>query len=414
MRALVADDDPVSRHLFRAALSGLGVEVTETTDGQEAWHVLCGREAPPMALLDWNMPAIDGLELCRRLRARPHGPYVYAMLITARGGPGDVAAGFAAGADDFITKPVESVELAARVQAARRLLDLHADLEQSRSYLATVIEHLDHGAMLADRDGRIVYGNPALARILGVPLARAIGAARVDRLRDQAGRLSDGEGFLQAALAPDGVRQQLEIEVADPDRPDPRVYRWSSLPVPLPGGTGRMDLFQDITREIEERRAQEQLARLDHLTELANRRGFTESAEREVSRARRSGAPLTVVVVDVDHFKRVNDVHGHGVGDQVLRHVADCLAETARRSDVIARWGGEELIALLPDTNLDGGRRFAERMRASLARAVTDLPRVTVSAGVAEHRADEDIEDAIRRADERLYAAKAAGRDAVR
>jgi two-component system cell cycle response regulator len=390
----------------------LGVEVMEAADGEAAWDLLRGSDQPSIALLDWHMPAMEGPELCRRLRARERGAYIYTVLITGRNTSADVVEGFSAGADDFITKPVQPIELAARVQAARRLLDLHADLEQSRAYLSAVIEHLEHGAMLADEQGRVVFGNPALSRVLGVPLDLAIGAARKDRLREHAAGLRDGESFLRALEAQPSLEPcRLEIEVTEPER---RIYRWISLPVELPGGTGCMDLFQDITGEIDQRRAQEHLARTDPLTELANRRGFAEAAERELSRARRSGAPLTVVVLDIDHFKRINDVHGHAAGDRVIRRVARRVADTARRSDVVARWGGEELIVLLPDTDLEGGRRFAERVREGLVPPAADLPRVTLSAGVAELLPDESLDDAIRRADERLYVAKAEGRDTVR
>jgi diguanylate cyclase (GGDEF)-like protein len=408
MRALIADDDPVSRRLIRAALRGLGVEVTEASDGDTAWQVLCGEQLPAIALLDWHMPGLDGPELCRRLRERRGRPYVYAVMVTARSEVEDVVAGFAAGADDFVSKPVEPAELAARVQAARRLLELQSDLEQSRSYLAAAIEHMDHGMMLADAQGRVVYGNAALGLLFDAPLAS--GVSRSDYLSERVRAVPGGERLLDGGSEPSGSRE-IEFELSQPAR---RIMRWTSRPVSLPGGVGRMDVFQDVTGEIDQRRAQELLARTDPLTELANRRGFEEAAEREVSRSSRSGAPLSVVVFDIDRFKRLNDVHGHGVGDRVLRAVARCLSETARCTDVVARWGGEELIALLPDTDLHGGRCFAERVRAALAASSADLPRVTVSAGVAERGAGESMVNAIARADERLYAAKAAGRDAVR
>jgi diguanylate cyclase (GGDEF)-like protein/PAS domain S-box-containing protein len=412
MRALIADDDPVSRSMFRAALSRLGMDVVEACDGNAAWEALARDDAPRFALLDWQMPGIDGLDLCRRLRARPSQPYVYAALVSARGAVDDVVAGFEAGADDFITKPVDLAELAARVQAARRLVDLHSDLEQSRSYLAAVIDHLDHGAMLADSTDRIVCANPALARVFGVSLDAVVGATRTDALRDAAHRFDDVEAFSRAIEGEQVDSQRRgDFEVSRGDR---RVYRWLNLPVTLPDGGGQLDLYQDVTQEIDQQRAQEHLARTDPLTGLANRRGFAEAAEREVSRASRGGSPLTAVMFDVDHFKRINDLHGHATGDRVLQHIAGCLARTARCTDVVARWGGEELIALLPETDVRGGRRFAERVRKAVALGAADLPCVTISAGVAERGGKETIDEAIARADERLYDAKASGRDAVR
>jgi two-component system cell cycle response regulator len=415
MRALIADDDPISRGMFRAALLRLGVEVVEAADGNAAWEALARDDAPRLALLDWQMPGIDGPDLCRRLRARATRPYVYAALVTARGAVDDVVAGFAAGADDFITKPVELAELAARVQAARRLVELHAELEQSRSYLAAVIENLDHGAMLADADDAVVCANPALVRLFGEVSGGPVGMRRRDYLGSVADRFAE-PGRVRATAAAAAVTlgadsQRGDFELARPER---RVLRWMSLPVELPGGHGVMDLYQDVTREIDQQRAQEHLARTDPLTGLYNRRGLAEAADREVSRASRNGTPLSAVLFDIDHFKRINDLHGHGVGDRVIQQLARCLGETARCTDVIARWGGEEFIALLPETDARGARRFAERVRAAVSPGAGDLPHFTVSAGVAQRDGSETIDEAITRADQRLYDAKASGRDAVR
>jgi two-component system, cell cycle response regulator len=412
MKALVADDDPISRRTIGSALSRLGVEVVEVADGDAAWDVLAGEDAPSLALLDRNIPGADGLDLCRRLRARGTQPYVYTALVTERTAVADVVAGLAAGADAFITKPVELSELVVRVQEARRLVELHADLEQSRSCLAGVIEHLDHGAMLADSDDIIVCANPALARMFGASPEKTLGRNRIEYLRQRAGRFADPKEFVQALEAEEnGAPRKNEFEVVDPER---RVYRWMSLSVGLPTGAGLMDLFQDVTSEIDQRRAQEHLARTDPLTGLANRRGFEEAAEREVSRASRTGAALSAVLFDIDHFRRINDQHGHRTGDRVLQHVARRLTEATRCTDVIARWGGEELIALLPDTDSRGAMTLAHRVRTAITEVPDDIPYVTVSAGVAQRNGSETIEEAISRADERLQAAKASGRDTVR
>ncbi len=412
MKALVADDDPIARWMLRTALVRLGVDVIEAADGDVAWEILAGANAPRFALLDWHMPGSDGPDLCRRLRARGTHPYVYAALVTTRGEVADVVEGFEAGADDFITKPFDMAEVAARVQAARRLVELHSDLEQSRSYLAAVIDHLDHGAMLAGPDSRIVCANPALSRVFGAPLEATLGRDRIEFLREYAHCFDEPDEFLRAVESSEAEAERRgDFEMSRPER---RIFRWMNLPVSLPDGTGRLDLYQDVTSEIDRQRAQEHLARTDPLTGLTNRRGFTEAAEREVSRASRTGAPLSVVLFDIDRFKRINDEHGHHAGDRVLQHVARCLAETARCTDVVARWGGEELIALLPDTDVRGARRFAERIRAAVAAVPDDLPWVTVSAGIAQRGGSEIIDDAIARADARLYEAKAAGRDTVR
>lgn len=156
-------------------------------------------------------------------------------------------------------------------------------------------------------------------------------------------------------------------------------------------------------------------ARVDTLTGLLNRRGFRERMEIELAHSRRSGDSMAVVSLDVDYFKRVNDEWGHDTGDRVLARIGEVLRELSRETDVVARMGGEEFVALLPGCDAAEAEAFAERVRARLSstRGV-DVPRVSVSAGIAAERAPADADELLRRADTALYAAKRAGRDRVR
>jgi len=225
------------------------------------------------------------------------------------------------------------------------------------------------------------------------------------------------------------------------ETPTRRVLRWTVLPVERNDERiGLVAFFRDVTREreAEESRARllEELAsqaRTDALTMLANRRHASETLAAEVERARRYGRPLAVVLFDLDHFKLVNDDLGHEAGDAVLRTFGEVLRSSARGTDVVARWGGEEFLAVLHEADLDAAAAFADRVRAALA-ATSPLARfapprrvdgetdddegprvVTVSAGVAAMRPGEEIDaDAlVRRADEALYDAKESGRDRV-
>jgi diguanylate cyclase (GGDEF)-like protein len=158
-----------------------------------------------------------------------------------------------------------------------------------------------------------------------------------------------------------------------------------------------------------------QMASTDELTQLANRRRFAESLRLEIGRGRRDEKPVSLVLADIDHLKRINDSHGHPAGDAAIRHVAVAIRSERRETDVAARLGGEEFALLLPGTPLAGAVRTAERIRGWLG--VNDIPglgTVTVSAGVASFPDDaEDEEALVRIADERLYAAKAGGRNRV-
>lgn len=172
-----------------------------------------------------------------------------------------------------------------------------------------------------------------------------------------------------------------------------------------------------VRMQVDERVRAEREARLDPLTHLLNRRGLFELADSAVRVAQRHDRPLAVIMVDVDHFKRVNDNYGHGVGDQVLIEIAQFLSWAARRADVVARWGGEEFVLLLPETGLHEAATLAERLRTILQELSIECGAVrlhiTASFGVSQLRGTETLEQVVARADGALYRAKEQGRDRV-
>ena len=176
------------------------------------------------------------------------------------------------------------------------------------------------------------------------------------------------------------------------------------------------DTVRQRTQELQEaNHALDRQARTDMLTGLLNRRGFDTQMSFAMALARRSGRPLSLITVDVDHFKRVNDTYGHAAGDEVLRRLAQTLQERLRGSDVVARVGGEEFVAMLPDTDLEGARAIAETLVAAMdEQRDAVVGKVTVSAGVATLRGPEyESADLMRRADAALYEAKGQGRNRV-
>ena len=324
-----------------------------------------------------------------------------------------------------------------------------AALSEEALFLSAVLAGVDVVIVLADRSGRVRFTNPRFDETFGVRSADVVGRSRA-YLREAiapcfhhpaafaaSDAAIDEPGADHGASRPSFLPGIGAHSVSDPmdeqefviERPRRRVLLWSARPV-IQGDrrVGSLVVFRDVTRQRDAEMARERLvqelaaqARTDALTGLSNRRHATETLATEIERARRYNRPLGVVLFDLDHFKQVNDEYGHEAGDAVLRTFGEVLRATARGTDVVARWGGEEFLAILHEAPLDATIAFAERVRAALAATsplasfAHDAPPVTVSAGATTLR-EADAEDAdalVRRADEALYAAKGSGRDRV-
>ncbi len=298
MKVLIADDSIVSRHVLEATLRRWDYEPIATTNGNDAWELLQRDDAPHLAILDWMMPGLTGLEICKLVRSRAKEPYTYILLLTARSEIGDVIEGMEAGADDYITKPFEYNELKVRLRAGRRIVELHSELLVAR-----------------------------------------------EKLRVQATR--------------------------------------------------------------------------DSLTSIWNRPSILEILDRELVRSIREKRPLGLVMFDLDHFKNVNDTHGHLAGDSVLRETASRISGTLRPYDSFGRYGGEEFLIVLPGCDERSTRAHAERTRQALAAERFDVGgisiNVTASFGATTFMPDlcSTARELIRTADDALYQAKSEGRNLV-
>ncbi|MBW1680192.1 MAG: diguanylate cyclase [Deltaproteobacteria bacterium] len=298
---LIAEDNQVSRRMLQIALTKAGYEVTVAQDGREALDMFNDRFFP-IVLTDWMMPEMDGLALCRAIREAPAEGYVFIILLTAKDSKEDIVAGLEAGADDYLTKPVNHAELIARIKTGVRILELERSLKKANEEI----------------------------RILSVT---------------------------------------------------------------------------------------------DPLTGCYNRGYLMDRLPQEVKKARRYGRPLTLIMGDIDHFKRVNDTYGHQAGDRVLKEFATRIRNSFRAEvDWLARYGGEEFIVVAPDTHFRGGCILAERLRQVIEENPIPLPaeevRITASFGITcldPKTAEDEItaEILVNLADQYLYQAKEEGRNRV-
>ncbi len=291
MRILVAEDCELYRLQIEKILSKLGYEVVMAEDGQEAWRILQEQNSPRLAILDWLMPGMEGIEICRKLRDDPESPYRYLLLLTARDSKKDIVEGLESGADDYLTKPFHLEELKARLRVGERIIRLQ------------------------------------------------------DKLHE--------------------------------------------------------------------------LATHDPLTALWNRRAVLDILKREMERAGRHQSYVGVFIADLDHFKQINDTYGHQAGDAVLAEAARRMQEAIRKYDSLGRYGGEEFLAVMPDSGSENTFKQAERIRKALAETPirfqeTDI-RVTMSIGFVSSQSDREAgaEELIRFADGALYRAKSNGRNRV-
>jgi two-component system, cell cycle response regulator len=473
MKVLIAEDDMVSGLVLERTLQRWGYEVIKTKNGEEAWARF---QAEPVSIVitDWMMPLMDGVELCRRIRQLGLEHYTYVILLSAKTQKIELVEGMNAGADDFMTKPFDSSELQVRLRAGERLLDLEHSLTARQLEIQTANQELQRsidrqrlvnqllGSLTSSLDFEAVLQEAV------TPLQSLFNSSRayvrlVDRetqtLRLVAEKCAQGTMPMGAITFPiesttatDDAIYNSEIVMPDLSQilaSDPRLsprllangFMVDSLlsePLIMQGmwfgdlglqqcyGTrdwkdDEIRLLKTIAQQISvvavnsalHRKVQEQSVR-DGLTGLFNRRYFDESMAIEFERASRYNQPLTLVMVDLDHLKLINDGMGHLAGDSAIKLTGEILLKQSRRVDIATRYGGEEFAVILPQTPLVGGRAASEHWRQSINRVMLGNHRLSASIGIAsfpEHGST--AERLIKAADIALYRAKHEGRNRV-
>lgn len=304
---------------------------------------------------------------------------------------------------------------AKRTEAAART-DL-GEAQSQRDEVRDLYDHAPCGYHSLDKEGRIVRMNQTELGWLGRSLDEVLGRPYTDFLSEQSQQVFR-ERFPE--FARDGYIRDLEMELIK-GTGSPMPILISATAIRDAQGNflaSRTTVFDNTEQKMNEAQL-ERLARTDVLTSLSNRRDFYERAQQEVARAKRSGKAFSLMLLDVDFFKKINDQYGHAGGDEVLRRLSRVLSDLLREVDTPARLGGEEFVVLMPETPLEGARLVAERVRAGMEATVVELGdgrliRFTVSIGLAQWAdGEDDIDVPLHRADEALYRAKAGGRNQV-
>ncbi len=451
-RVLVVDDLAPNVKLLEAKLRAEYFEVVTALSGQEAIDIAKSQQ-PDIILLDVMMPGLDGFETCRILKDDPITCHIPVVMVTALDQQADRLAGLKAGADDFLTKPVQDVALFARVRSLARLKQMTDELRH---------RHAKGAELGAISEISLVEDDTTPRRVLVMT-----DDVFIDGLSDDAEGLPGHVSFtfetdVRAGLErlrddlPDLIMIDLSLESYDPLRlcSAIRSFEGSRL-LPLLAISRDSDmrrlvraldigvndyLMRPIDSQEMAARVKTQLRRklyiehlrnsvheslemavTDPLTKLYNRRYLGSQLARHFQESFQSARALSVMVLDVDHFKKVNDTLGHDVGDEVLKEIAHRLNLSVRGIDLACRYGGEEFVVVMPDTDQRSAETVAERLRAEIAdRPVAledgrEVP-VTVSIGIgcADLQNPDDTPQAmLKRADEALYSAKESGRNRV-
>jgi two-component system, cell cycle response regulator len=448
-RVLVVDDVQSNLKLLQTRLTFEYFEVLTATNGPDA-IALCEKGGCDIVLLDVKMPGMDGFEVCRRLRTTPETAHLPIVLLTALDRPADRVRGLDSGADDFLTKPVDEIALIARV---RSLVRLKFSIDELRSRAAHSAEpgmmglakalELDHSArgrlLLVDEQRksseRIVGALKPHHDVIAIhEPAEALALAheaKIDLMIVSLGfGAFDGLRLCSQARSHERTRNLLILLIADPeDRP--KVLRGLELGVNdyVTRPVDRNELLARVRTNIRQKLYADRLrqsvqqsiemALYDALTGLNNRRSLERRLPAMIQAARLRGAALTMMIFDIDHFKRVNDTYGHDVGDLVLKGFAAQLREIFRAGDLLCRLGGEEFVVVAPGVDAAQAAQIAERARRTTESrefAIDDKAgavSITVSIGLAECRVEWDSAELYRRADRALYLSKSAGRNRV-
>jgi two-component system cell cycle response regulator len=417
---LIVDDAAENLGALRKLMVEQGYQTFVATSGERALKI-ARRVHPDLILLDVVMPGMDGFETCRQLKSHAATQGIPVIFMSARTDTDDVVAGFDIGAVDYIGKPLRMAEVCARVRTQLQIRSRSETQEEQAERLRTIVNNMAEGLLIIEADGRIQFTNPACDKYLGYQENELAGRAIADLLNPLVAQ-EYLDYFERYAATPETAHSHGTREVIIRHRNGSSVCMDLTLTPMYLRQPLFIGLLHDITHHKQSEDALQRAAMVDPLTKIANRRHFDAFLEKEWQRAMRSGLPLSLVVLDVDHFKLYNDTLGHPAGDACLQQVAQAIAAHAMRpTDLAARYGGEEFVLLFAETEADAAHRLAESIRADIEALQIPHPRsttsawLTVSIGVATilPRQLDNTELLFVAADRAMYVAKEGGRNQV-
>jgi diguanylate cyclase (GGDEF)-like protein len=410
--ALLADPDAVSRTVLGRLLRARFAVVLEAENGVEAL-TLFGRHKPDLVVAKMSLPGLSGASLAVTVAATdPHVPF---FLLGMPRQIAQLVASLSLPTVRLVAMPVAPDRLMPLIDDAARMTTLRRTAEEAERLVRFFLDAAPNPQAIFSRGG-LEYVNRGLLRRMGLTSFhefQATGLTLGTFFRVDDAPLADPARFARDVLD-DPLDREHIVSLVHPRYPGRPAHVFQAAAARLPGPDRIMLTLTDITELEYEKRDLIDLATVDPLTRAFNRRKLADILAEETSRARRYATPLSVVLFDIDHFKRVNDAYGHDVGDVVLTEMAQLVMGLLRECDRLARFGGEEFLVVAPGVGVEGAMDLAERLRGAVAGfSFPGAPGVTSSFGAAQYRPGEPAEAMVKRADAALYRAKEGGRNRV-
>jgi diguanylate cyclase (GGDEF)-like protein len=419
---LYVEDEEAIREGYGRALKRISDHVMFAENGKEGLE-LFKTYKPDIVISDIKMPVMDGIEMLQEIKAID--PDCSVIFTTAHNDSEYLLQALELHVDAYLQKPVEKNMLKAKIEQLSNLIfreqlanKQQKEIEAQRVILQNVLDHEQNLLVVTDFQS-VLFANKSFLDIFGVKSVEEFNKMclsflniflPVPRYLHQ-GLLSEGESFYDLVTRSDDAKRIVTIVGTDAH---PRAYQINISRILHEDQESYLCSMTDITKMNIEKLSTEKKAYYDNLTGIFNRNKFNELFETELNRVKRYGNNTSIVILDIDHFKHFNDTYGHLVGDKVLKKMAETIEKRIRITDIVARWGGEEFVLLLPETPLQDAAILCETLRKAVSEiACTEAEQITASFGVAQIKSDDTMESVFKRADEALYEAKAAGRNRV-
>lgn len=400
---LICDDMQQNLELLGEMLISQDYDVIAASEGEKAL-LLAEKYKPDIILLDLMMPGLNGFDVAERMKQNEHLCKIPIIFITAKTDTEDIVKGFEVGGVDYITKPFYREELIVRINN-------HLQLARSKETLEECFEMIDRHVQttIANKEGIITHVSDATCAMIQYSKEELVGQSHMKMHHPDCSEsfFSEIEAKIMAGETWEGEVHNLKKDGSD--------YWVESIISPIFSKRGEINGFQAICVDITDKKRIKEIAVQDQLTGLYNRYKLIEVLEYELEQSRRYQSPFSVILLDVDDFKHINDNLGHHEGDRVLCGIAKAMKEQVRSADTLGRWGGEEFLVILPKTDATGAVLVADKICQAVAGGSLSVSEtVTVSVGVSVYRGDNTIDAVVQRADAAMYRAKRDGKNCVR